>query len=224
MESIFQNMYNTNATSEGGDKFSTMFCGLGNGNQEELSESLTCPRGKSIRVVYRDSEESEDCEDRCPDNDLLEDSLKDEIKNLRKDTFKESAKPEDIGRVFGSAMKSTLPLFKKIMEQTVKSTPPTTSTKMFRKSDFCDVVKKKREEFVFNNFSQDVEKISNFLREQAAAMEVCNFSYVFTIPKIYDITSVETILREYFRDCGYTTSTKQGDEKESIKTITLYIS
>lgn len=211
--------------SEDGAKIRTMFCGLGNDSLNKMMDDdqfdNLCPHHRNcINGTHHEVDDNEEEDD---DDDALDASLEEEIKNLPKKKEGSQPTPEDVGKIFKSTMKTTLPLFEKIMRKSI-NTQNGGTTKMFRKSDFCDVVKKKREEFMFDTFSKDIEKISEFLREQAMKMGTCKFSYVFTIPDIYDISSVETILREYFRDCGYTTLTKQGDEKDSIKTIKVDLS
>jgi hypothetical protein len=95
--------------------------------------------------------------------------------------------------------------------------------RMFKKSDYCDILKQKREEFVLTNFSLEIENISTALRRDAKNFKDCNHTCYFTIPELYDLVKVETMLQEYFRDCGYNVVLSR-DDKNSLRTIKIILS
>lgn len=95
--------------------------------------------------------------------------------------------------------------------------------RMFKKSEYCDIIKEKREEFILNNFSSEIENISTALRQDAKNFKDCNHTCYFTIPELYDLAKVEMMLQEYFRDCGYLVVLSR-DDKNSSRIIKIVLS
>jgi len=94
--------------------------------------------------------------------------------------------------------------------------------KMFRKSEYYDILKTQRSAFVNEHFLSDIETISKQLKEDAEKMKVCNITHFFNVSDMFDISKVDNILQEYFRDCGYhTVSTREDKENSKIIKIAL---
>ena len=94
---------------------------------------------------------------------------------------------------------------------------------VIRKSEYLDILKKRREAFVMELFSKDMEELSRILRESADKMEVCNQTRLFPVAEWLDLPKIEKILQEYFRDLGYTVIS-QIEEKENKKTVKITLS
>jgi hypothetical protein len=97
------------------------------------------------------------------------------------------------------------------------------SARMFRKSDYCDILKQKREEFILSNFASEIENISKTLEQDAKNFKDCNHTCYFNIPELYSLEKVEMMLQEYFRDCGYLVVLSRGD-KDSPRNIKIVLS
>lgn len=94
---------------------------------------------------------------------------------------------------------------------------------MIRKSEYMDILKKRREAFVMELFSKDMEDLSRMLKESAEKMQSCNHSHLFPVADWLDLPKMEKILQEYFRDLGYTV-VSQIEEKENKKTVKIMLS
>ena len=95
------------------------------------------------------------------------------------------------------------------------------NSKEFTKEDYFSVVRDKRREFIFKEFSEELELIFENLKQEARKMKNCHFEVKFVCPEHFDINFTEAILRDYFKDLGYDTLTEPRKSDEQVITLTL---
>lgn len=89
----------------------------------------------------------------------------------------------------------------------------------FTKKDYVHVVRQKRQDFIHKHFSEELSVIFNNLRVESSKMKHCHFEVSFDIPEHFDISKIEHMIKEYFRDLGYKPIPEP--RKEGIMTVTM---
>nr|QBK86365.1 MAG: hypothetical protein LCMAC102_01600 [Marseillevirus LCMAC102] len=97
--------------------------------------------------------------------------------------------------------------------------PPNSSVKQLSKAKYLGIVQNKRREFVHKHFAGVLSKLFMLLEEDAKNIKPCHREATFETPDHFDVDKTEILLREYFKDIGF--SVIAEPRKDDITDIVL---
>lgn len=107
------------------------------------------------------------------------------------------------------------------LDKVSQSSLPIDAVRIYTKNRYLETFQAKRKDFIHRHFGDILPQIFDKLEKSAQLMKNCHVDIEIPIPEHFDIDKSEVMLREYFKDLGYTSIPTARKEYETTVILTL---